>query len=342
MLALQDQWIWDFWTYRDGPLESPTWHIWFLKADKSLKDEGLRHWNVSHGHATSTDLKSWTHLGTSFSPSASPAWDDKTVWTGSVIRDDRPDSAGLWHLFYTGTCAAENGRRQRIGHATSIDGHNWQRVGDGLIIDRVPGDAVSALYEEYALPDAGPWDGRAMRDPWVMRNPDGPGWLMYFTARVADGDELNARGAVGLARSDDLYHWTLLPPVYAGGDYGQLEVPQVFEVDGRWYMVFCNAGEHWSKKVVQAYAAAGHGTPVWGSHYLVAAHPLGPWQLPEGPFLDGSMPCKRYAAKVVDTGAGLALLGFDYWGADGEFVGTIGDPVPVQVDARSGLMSLAE
>ena len=35
MLKLNDQWIWDFWTYKDGPL----WHIWFLKADKSLQDE---------------------------------------------------------------------------------------------------------------------------------------------------------------------------------------------------------------------------------------------------------------------------------------------------------------
>lgn len=342
MLALPDQWIWDFWTYRDGPL----WHVWFLKADKSLVDEGLRHWNMSQGHATSTDLKHWEHLGTSLSPAASPAWDDKTVWTGSVVRaplttsttsTDSTDRNGLWHLFYTGTCTAEKGKRQRIGHATSTDGHHWQRVGNGQVLDLVPGDAVSALYEEYA---DGPWDGRAMRDPWVMKDPHGSGWLMYFTARIAQGDELNARGAIGLARSDDLYHWSLLPPVYAGGDFGQLEVPQVFEIDGRWYCVFCNAGEHWSRAYAQSYAAAGHGTPVWGSHYLVADDPLGPWQVAAGPFLDGAMPCRRYAAKVIATDTGLALMGFNYWDADGQFVGTLCDPVPVRVDARSGLLSL--
>ncbi len=342
MLALKDQWIWDFWTLKDGD----QWHCWFLQADKALKDEGLRHWNVSYGHATSTDLTNWTHHGTCFTPSATPSWDDKTVWTGSVVR---PEAHGDWHLFYTGTCAAENGRRQRLGHAISTDGHHWQRVGDGLIVDLKADDAVSALYEEYALPDGGPWDGRAMRDPWVMKDPHGPGWLMYFTARVPHGDELNTRGAIGLARSDDLYHWTLQPPVYAGGDYGQLEVPQVFEIDGRWYMVFCNAGEHWSHKVVQAYAAAGHGTPVWGTHYLMAEHPLGPWQLPEGPFLDGAMPCERYAAKVLktgnDSGAGLALIGFKYWGTgerQGEFIGELCDPAPVLRDPATGLLRLAE
>lgn len=335
MLTLHDQWIWDFWTLKDGD----QWHCWFLQADKSLGDEGLRHWNVSYGHAVSTDLTHWTHLGPCFRPAPSPAWDDKTVWTGSVVRDD----AGGWHLFYTGTCAAEHGRRQRIGHATSSDGHHWQRVGDGLILDLRADDAVSALYEDYTLPDQGPWDGRAMRDPWVMKDPHGPGWLMYFTARVPHGGELNTRGAIGLARSDDLYHWTLQPPVYAGGHYGQLEVPQVFEIAGRWYMVFCNAGEHWSRQQVADYAAAGHGGPVTGSHYLVAEHPLGPWRLPDGPFLDGHMPCRRYAAKLIERAPGeRALIGFDYWSAhdDSHFIGELCDPVPVHHDPATGRLSL--
>ena len=171
-------------------------------------------------------------------------------------------------------------------------------------------------------------------------DPHGPGWLMYFTARVAQGDELNSRGAIGLARSNDLVHWSLQPPVYAGGDFGQLEVPQVFAIAGRWYCVFCNAGEHWSRAYAKSVADAGHGAPVWGSHYLMAEHPLGPWTVAPGGFLDGALPCRRYAAKIVDADAGLVLLGFDYWGADGRFVGEIGDPVPVTVDPRTGLLRL--
>lgn len=333
MLTLENQWVWDFWTFKDGPL----WHIWFLKADKALVDENLRHWNVTQGHATSTDLRNWEYHGTSMSPAASPAWDDKTVWTGSVLRE-----GGLWHLFYTGTCVAEGGKRQRIGHATSCDGHNWQRVGDGLVLDLTPGDEVSALYEEHDDVTNGPWDGRAMRDPWVIKDPHGPGWLMYFTARVASGDELNARGAIGLARSDDLYHWTLQAPIYAGGDYGQLEVPQVFEIDGRWYCGFCTAAHHWSQARVEAHAEAGHGAPVWGSHYLMAPDALGPWTVVEGPFLDGAVPCRRYAGKIVESDGGLALLGFDYWDADGNFIGRVCDPIAIRIDAATGRLSLAE
>ena len=71
MLALKDKWIWDFWLAQDGP----TWHIFFLQADKALGDPELRHWNVTYGHATSRDLVHWTHLGTCFTPAATPTWE---------------------------------------------------------------------------------------------------------------------------------------------------------------------------------------------------------------------------------------------------------------------------
>jgi beta-fructofuranosidase len=85
----------------------------------------------------------------------------------------------------------------------------------------------------------------------------------------------------------------------------------------------------------------------------MAEHPLGPWQLPEGPFLDGAMPCRRYAAKLIktvsgggnDCGAGLALIGFKYWGTgdrEGEFIGELCDPVLVLQDPVTGLLRLAE
>ena len=113
------------------------------------------------------------------------------------------------------------------------------------------------------------------------------------------------------------------------GRLRQLEVPQVFEIDGRWYCVFCNAAEHWSKSRVQAYAEAGHGTPVWGTHYLMAPDAMGPWTVANTPFLDGAMPCRRYAGKIIGSDGGLVLLGFEYWDADGDFVGQICDPVAV-------------
>ncbi len=319
VIAINDKWIWDSWYAKDGD----TYHGFFLQADKALGDPDLRHFNVSQGHATSTDLVNWTHLGTMFAPSKGPAWDDSTTWTGSVVQDD----AGLWHLFYTGTSKADGSMYQRIGHATSADLHAWVRVGDGLCLD-LTGPAAESYEAEHMV---GHWHDRAMRDPWVMRDPDGEGWLMYFTGRAPGIAEPNAGGAIGFATSPDLVNWTLRPPVFTGG-YGQLEVPQVFEIDGTWYCLFCTAAHQWSEQTRRVNPQ----TPVTGTHYLIADHPRGPWRIPQGPFLDGSEPCRRYAARIVDGPDGLVILGFADGGKE-HFGGYVMDPEPVLVGPDGSL-----
>lgn len=320
MLALDGKWIWDFWLAQNHGV----WHAYFLQADKSLVNPELRHWNVSYGHATSNDLRNWTHLGTCFTPSRSPAWDDMATWTGSVVQGDD----GQWHLFYTGSTKAENGLKQRIGHATSTDMHNWRRVGDGFALD-----IDMRWYEEYTPSQ---WHDRAMRDPWVMRDPGGDGWLMYFTARIPGVAEPNDGGAIGFARSPDLMTWTLHPPVFTGG-FGQLEVPQVFAHQGRWYCLFCTAADHWSA----ANASAVPSGPVTGTHYLIADRPEGPWRLAPFPFLDGNNPPRRYAGKIVVMDGGLSMMAFQHSGPDGTFIGTVGDPLPI-CTADDGQLVLAE
>lgn len=317
VLALKDKWIWDFWLARDGA----DWHIYFLQADKALGDPELRHFNVTQGHAVSRDLVNWTYLGTCFGPADGPAWDDYTTWTGSVVKG--PD--GTWHLFYTGTSRADEGMKQRIGHAVSRDMQSWQRVGDGLVLDISGPD-----YEDYR-PDI--WHDRAFRDPWVIPDPKGDGYLMYMTARIPGIAEPQAAGSIGFATSPDLHTWHLEPPVFRGGAFGQMEVPEVFEYDGRWYCLFCTAHEHWSESYRRSYP----GRPVTGTHYLMADHPRGPWHVAPGPFLDGSDPCTRYAGKIVKTDNGLVLMGFLHTGADGRFVGAVSDPLPVGVAADGRL-----
>ncbi len=320
-LKLDDKYIWDFWHYAEDGVQ----HLFFLQADRSIGNPDLRHWNVSIGHAVSTDLRDWTVKGTVFGPSASPAWDDYTTWTGSVLKAE-----GRYHLFYTGTCRAENGLRQRIGHAVAdaIDGP-WQRVGNGLALD-----LDQRYYEEY---EDGGWHDRALRDPYVLPEKIGGKYHMFFTARRKDGEKF-ARGVIGHAVSDDLTAWEATAPVYQGGHYGQLEVPQVFERDGQWFCTFCNIREHWTQALREQ-----HGGGVSGTSYLVASDPLGPWQ-PAGQFLDGDVPCRRYAGKILrDPVTGEdCLLAFEDTGEDGRFLGRIGDPIPlVRRDGRYAIAPFA-
>lgn len=321
-LALADKWIWDFWLVRDGDI----WHIFFLQADKSLGDPELRHRNVSIGHATSRDLRNWSHLGTCFEPSRHQGFDDWTTWTGSVVKG----ASGEWHLFYTGTSHAGAGLYQRIGHAVSSDLHSWRRVGDGLALDLSGTD-----YEEYT---PGHWHDRAMRDPWVMRDPAGDGWLMYFTARVPALAEPNAGGAIGSATSPDLMNWTLQPPVYAGGMFGQMEVPQILRHRDRWYCLFTTWSVNWS----EAYKRINDQNPVSGTHYLMADDPRGPWKIAPGLFLDGDEPCRRYSGKIVEHADGsLHLMAFIHTTSAKPFVGEVSDPLPLTVDER-GLLSVRQ
>lgn len=321
VIAIDGKWIWDSWYAHDGE----RWHGYFLQADQSLGDPDLRHFNVSQGHATSTDLVNWDHKGTCLRPSDVPAWDDYTTWTGSVLQG--PD--GLWHLFYTGATRAEDGMYQRIGHATSTDLHSWERVDGGLCLD-LTGPVADAYEKDWAK---GHWHDRAMRDPWVMKDPAGDGWLMYFTGRAPGIAEPNAGGAIGFATSPDLYTWTLQPPVFVGG-FGQLEVPQVFQVGAKWYCLFCTSSQHWSN----AYRAFNRQSPVTGTHYLMSDDPRGPWQIAPGDFLDGAEPCRRYAARIVETPDGLRILGFADGGKD-RFGGYVMNPDPVTV-GPDGLLSV--
>ncbi len=118
MLLLEDSWTWDFWIARDGA----DYHLFFLKAPKSLGDPNLRHEAARVGHAVGTNLRDWSVLPDALGPAHEGAWDDLATWTGSVLHAD-----GRWHMFYTGINRRERAAHQRIGVATSSDLTTWTK-----------------------------------------------------------------------------------------------------------------------------------------------------------------------------------------------------------------------
>jgi beta-fructofuranosidase len=138
-LTLEDKWVWDLWLSPEKV--EGTWHIFFLQAPRSLINPDLRHASATVGHAISTDLIDWQYLGTALEPSQLGAWDDRAIWTGSIIKSD----TGLWHMFYTGTNKSkENGFVQRIGVATSTDLVKWEKK-EGFVTE-----ADARWYERAA------------------------------------------------------------------------------------------------------------------------------------------------------------------------------------------------
>jgi beta-fructofuranosidase len=64
VLQLDERWVWDFWTVDDGKVTD----AFFLNAPTAMGDPDLRHWDVTVGHATSTDLVHWTVLSDTLAP----------------------------------------------------------------------------------------------------------------------------------------------------------------------------------------------------------------------------------------------------------------------------------
>ena len=210
------------------------------------------------GHAVSEDLAHWRECPPALYPGPKGSLDDLWPATGCACEAD-----GKFYLFYTMRCSANNGDIEHIGVATSSDCENWERYPHNPVISPDP-----RFYRSHGGPGV---QGRVdCRDLVVVRDPNG-GWLGFYVARVP-GDEAAEAAVIGCARSRDLLNWEPLPPAFAPRKYGTIEVPDVFRLDGRWYMT-CFTGTHHGNR-------GGHSDPyvMRGTIYAVAERPEGPYQ----------------------------------------------------------------
>jgi beta-fructofuranosidase len=222
-----------------------------------------------------------------------------------------------WYMFYTGSNRGEKGLIQRIGLATSDDLIHWTRHPANPLIE--------ADAQWYELLDLNLWHDQAWRDPWVFEH-DGR-YHAYITARSNHGDK-TGRGVIGHATSPDLIHWTVQPPVTEPGEFGYLEVPQLTQIAGRWYLFFSVTHD---KYALDRLAKPGI-KPQTGSHYLVADHPLGPFEFISVDFLVGDEIGSLYSGKVLRNPRGSwVFVAFRLFGPGNQFFGELADPLPLQV-----------
>ena len=301
-----DHLLWDFWFAPHQPGEPL--HMFYLRVPASIADPEDRHWQAEVGHATSHDLVHWENHGIALASSEGPAWDDKAIWTGSILRHE-----GTWYWFYTALTHAD--REQRIGLATSQDLVTWERY---------PGNPIlSADSRWYESAETSPDGHVAFRDPWVIPNPDGEGWLMYITTRVNTGPP-DGRGVIGLARSSNLIDWTLDGPVTRPGDFGEMEVPQYLEIGSRRYLLFCT-GKPSQRRL------ASDGVTSWiGTHYLTATSATGPWELAPDPPMAADSAGTWYAGRTVQVDGRWYFFAWRLE-RDGSFAGGLSNPAPVEV-----------
>lgn len=299
MYVPQDRYVWDFWLIA----HAGRYHLFHLQAPRGLPDPEMRHGLATVGHAVSQDLVHWQDLGAALGPGRPGEWDDRAIWTGSVIKRD-----GLFYMLYTGTCRAEGGRVQRIGLAVSRDLLHWEKH---------PGNPVlEADSEWYEGVEGSPFGELAWRDPYLFQH-EGV-YFALITARRGEG-EPNKRGCIATARSEDLVHWQVGPPLEVPAGFAQMEVPQAIRHEDRFYLLFSSEA---------GWVADERCPRVTGTFYATAPTLFGPYSVPK-PLLGDPF----YAAKLIQTFRGrwvaLAWVGT----AGGGFIGGISDPMPVRFKA---------
>ena len=313
MLVSETNWIWDSWVADDGDF----YHLFYLQAPRSLVDAGLRHLAATVGHARSRDLVDWELLPDALGPTQG-SWDDVSIWTGSTMRGDD----GVWRMYYTATSSRGYGvRDQLIGLAESEDLITWRKVGDSPLLAADP-TWYTTLPEDGAASET--W-----RDPFVFRDPGGAGWHMLITAR-SHTHRQNDDGVLAHASSSDMRTWELGPPVCDPGyGFGQLEVAQVKQIDGRWVLVFTC---HPQEMTAERRALTGD----YCTWSVPGDTAVGPWDLSRArPFIAEP---DLFAAPLVQRRDGSwALIGFRNTEPSGVLSFEIIDPIPVVVDAAGVL-----
>jgi beta-fructofuranosidase len=143
---------------------------------------------------------------------------------------------------------------------------------------------------------------------------------MLITARAGTGSRSD-RGVVGHARSSDLRHWAIQPPLSRpDAGFGQLEVTQVEEVEGRAVLLFsCLASE-----LSPARRERGETGGIWA---VPAPSTIGPFDLTLAYPLTGP---EFYSGRIIPDREGRwVLLAFVNHDAGGAFAGGLSDPMPV-------------
>ena len=226
----------------------------------------LRDWRDHDGHGEGTP---WWHLVTrdfvhfddwgEALPRGTKDQQDLYVFTGCVF-----ESAGLFHIFYTGHNPhfRKDGRpEQAVFHATSPDLRTWTK---------------DAEFKFFAPAELG-YEPHDWRDPFVYRDERRGEFGMLLAARKTTGPSRN-RGCIALATSPDLRAWSVREPFWAPDEYFTHECPDLFRIGKWWYLVYST----FTERCV--------------THYRMSRSLDGPWLAPANDTFDSRA---YYAAKTA-------------------------------------------
>ena len=311
--APDGKFLWDSWFIK----KDNTYHLFHLQADQT-EDYHDRHTNnVSIGHATSIDLVTWKQLPDALRPSEGDDWDNKDLWSGSVAEKD-----GQYYLYYTGKNDQLGQEHiQKICLATSDDLNNWKRYPNNPILEADP--------EYYAMDNfLGPTGGfPAWRDPFVFKDPKSEKRYMTISAKTKKGKNYGYNACVGLAESDDMINWRVLPPIFTPGVYDDIEVTRMIYHKGFFYLFFTTHAKSYKPEFAKKVGAHK------GLHCYYSDDLFGEYKPVNGNGVVFANGREIYDVRVLHTHdnefIGIGWLNLD---PGGNFIGKISYPINIRIE----------
>ena len=199
--------------------------------------------------------------------------------TGSVIK-----VLNRYWLAYTGNW---NGPQPSVAIAVSDDLYHWEKIRENPIT------TINPRYYD-AEPASIPRDWLHWRDPFLF---EFQGHIYHYVcAKINQGIETK-KGTLGLAETQDMRHWKVLPPPEVAPITAELECPQVYEINGKWYLLFSSNYtffiETYQKKYFQRQER-------WTSFSMVGDSPFGPYKMiGDGLVIPQEYPVQPYANQLV-------------------------------------------
>ncbi|MBI4475024.1 MAG: hypothetical protein HY646_20320 [Acidobacteria bacterium] len=251
------------------------WDTWLFPAEDGFHLFHLRHVSggpfSSIGHAVSTDLVHWTTLPAIAVAEPLPAWDAGPTLTGMVVdttQSGRPSPA-RYAMFY-GSMSADI---ERIGVMFSDDLLQWRKHPGNPILSPA-GPHYAATPAESCL------DYADFRDPCIHWSATDQCYHGFCCARLPGRTEPGS--CLAQMRSRDSLQWELLPPVFVTDRYGNTEVPDYFEWNGRHYLLWNTTGNCGMRLQTPSRERVG------GAFYAIASQWDGPYAEPADSLLLGA------------------------------------------------------
>ena len=289
----------DAWYFVEGDVV----HAYYLTCPDRCERHAV--WDI--GHATSRDLVGWEIHPLALERGAPGEWDHDCLATGSVIRRD-----GRYWMAYTSHLEGTTGL------AVSDDLFRWEKCAGNPTTDLDP--------RHYEPVGSGVRSMKHWRDPSLLEH---AGRVWQFVCASARTGPSAARGTVGVAVTDDLRHWTVLPPLRCEAVASELECPTVIPRDGRYYLVFSTHPHFWTEEAVTRYFDGDR--PASSTFCMVADALEGPYTFRgDNRIVAADREEQPYAGQIVATAGGDFLVG-TVWNDTQDY---LCDPIPAEFTPR--------